>query len=81
MTHVLADYPRITVDTEVCFGKPCIKGTRMPVASVLAYLSGGMSMDEFLKEFNWLTREDVLEAMAFAAGVIDYRVIPIKKAS
>lgn len=81
MSHVFADYPRIMVDPNVCFGKPCIKGTRMPVASILAYLSGGMSMDDFLKEFNWLSREDVLEAMSFAAVMIDYRVIPLKKAS
>lgn len=53
----------------------------MPVASVLAYLSGGMTMDELLKEFDWLSREDVLEAIAFAAGAVDYRIIPLKKAS
>ncbi len=81
MTHVFPDYPRITIDPEVCFGKPCIKGTRMPVASVLSYLSGGMTVDELLKEFDWLTHDDVLDAMAFAAGIVDYRVIPIKKAS
>ena len=81
MTYVFPDFPHISVDPEICFGKPCIKGTRMPVASVLAYLSGGMSVEQLLKEFDWLTREDVSDAMAFAAGMVDYRVIPIKKAS
>jgi uncharacterized protein (DUF433 family) len=79
--HTFFDYPRISVDPEICFGKPCIKGTRMPVASVLAYLSGGMSIEGFLQEFSWISREDVLEAIAFASGMIDYRVIPFKKAS
>jgi uncharacterized protein (DUF433 family) len=81
MTHTFFNYPRITVDPEICFGKPCIKGTRMPVASVLAYISGGMSIDDFLKEFNWISREDVLQAISFASGMIDYRIIPLKKAS
>ncbi len=81
MMHTFFDYPRISVDPEICFGKPCIKGTRMPVASVLAYLSGGMSIEGFLQEFSWISREDVLEAIAFASGMIDYRVIPFKKAS
>ncbi|MEO8149789.1 MAG: DUF433 domain-containing protein [Bacteroidia bacterium] len=81
MTHIFSDYPRIMVDSEVCFGKPCIVGTRMPVTSVLSYISGGMSVEDLLKEFSWLKREDVLQAIAFAAGSIDNRIIPLKKAS
>ncbi len=81
MTYTYTNFARITVDSEICFGQPCIRKTRMPVASILSYLSGGMTMDDFLKEFNWLTREDVLEAMAFAAGMIEHRIIPLKKAS
>jgi uncharacterized protein (DUF433 family) len=81
MMHTFFDYPRISVDPDVCFGKPCIKDTRMPVASVLAYISSGMSIDDFVKEFNWISREDVLQAISFASGMIDYRVIPFKKAS
>lgn len=49
-------------------GKPRIKGTRIPVSSVLAYLAGGMSIDGFLTEFYWLEREDVLQALAFSAN-------------
>lgn len=81
MTHVFFDYPHIMVDPDICFGKPCIKGTRMPVASILAYISGGMSIEDLLKEFSWLRKEDVLEAIGFAAGMIDNRVIPLKKVS
>ena len=81
MSNTFFDYPHISVDPDICFGKPCIKGTRMPVASVLAYISGGMSIDDFLKEFDWIKKEDVLEAMAFASSMVDYRIIPFKKAS
>ena len=81
MTRTFLDYPRITTDPDICFGKPCIKGTRMPVSSVLAYLSAGMGMDDFLKQFDWIKREDVLEAISFASGMVDYRILPLKKAS
>jgi uncharacterized protein (DUF433 family) len=63
-------FDRITMDPEKCFGKPCVRGLRMPVASILAYLSGGMSIDEMLKEWPVLEREDIHQALGFAAGVI-----------
>ena len=63
-------FGRITMDPEKCFGKPCVRGLRMPVASILAYLSGGMSIDEMLKEWPELEREDVYQALGFAAGWI-----------
>jgi uncharacterized protein (DUF433 family) len=81
MMYTFFNYPHISVDPDVCFGKPCIKGTRIPVASVLAYISGGMTVDDFMKEFTWVTKEAVLEAISFASGMMDYRVIPLKKAS
>ncbi len=47
-------FHRITLDPEKCFGKPCIRGLRMPVASILSYLSSGMTIDEILTEGrNW----------------------------
>jgi len=63
-------FDRITMDPEKCFGKPCIRGLRMPVASILAYLSGGMSIDEMLKEWPELEREEVYQALGFAATVL-----------
>lgn len=49
---------RITVDPEVRFGKPCVRGTRMTVGDVLSYLASGMSEEEILKDFPQLTRDD-----------------------
>lgn len=60
-------YPCITINPEICFGEPRIKGTRMPVSSILAYLGGGMAIEQFLNEFTWLTKADVEEAISFAA--------------
>jgi uncharacterized protein (DUF433 family) len=68
MEFIHPAFPRIAVNPEICFGKPRIKGTRMPVSSVLAYLASGMTVDEFMKEFNWLNKEDVLETISFASA-------------
>lgn len=61
--------PRITVDPEVRFGKPVIKGTRVAVATVVGHLAGGMTIEEVMKEYD-LTREDVLAALAYAAELV-----------
>ena len=58
---------RISIDPEVRFGKPCIRGTRITVGDVLGYLAGGTSEDELLKEFPQLAREDIRACLAFAA--------------
>ena len=61
-------YPRITMDPAVCAGKPCIRGMRFPVTTLLGYLAGGMNIEQLLSDFAFLEKEDVLEAMAFAAS-------------
>ena len=64
-------FDRITMDPEKCFGKPCVRGLRMPVASILAYLSGGMTIEEMLKQWPELKREDIHQALGFAAAAIE----------
>ncbi len=71
-------FDRITMDPEKCFGKPCVRGLRMPVASILAYLSGGMSIDEMLKEWPELEREDIYQALGFAAALMEEKVVPLE---
>ena len=56
---------RITMDPAICHGKPCIRGLRYPVETVLEWLVGGMSIDDILADYEDLTREDVLAALAF----------------
>jgi len=63
-------FDRITMDPEKCFGKPCVRGLRMPVASILAYLSGGMIIEEMLKQWPGLEPEDIYQALGFAASVV-----------
>ncbi len=72
-------YNRITINPEVCFGKPCIRGMRFPVATILAYLAGGMSIEVLLEEFPFLQKEDILDSMAFAATAVDDIFIPLER--
>ena len=58
---------RITVDPNIAHGKPTIRGLRYPVETLLELLSGGMSIDEILADYEDLERDDILAALAFAA--------------
>ena len=58
---------RITSDPAVCHGQPCIRGLRYPVALILELLSGGMTIDEILADYEHLERDDILAALAFGA--------------
>lgn len=59
---------RITIDPEVCHGKPTIRGMRYPVDSILEYLAAGDSIEDILTEFKDLAREDILACFAYASA-------------
>jgi uncharacterized protein (DUF433 family) len=61
---------RITIDPAVCHGKPCIRGLRYPVETLLELLSSGMPFDEILADYEDLERNDLLAALAYAAPVV-----------
>lgn len=56
---------RISIDPNVCFGKPCIKGTRRWVSLILDLLTDGMTTDEIIAEYPYLKQDDILAAIAF----------------
>lgn len=66
---------RIVVDPRIMGGKPVIKGTRIPVYFILELLSNGWSIDDILREYPHLTREDVLAAIKYAAKVLREEII------
>lgn len=66
---------RITIDPEICHGKPCIRGLRYPVEVILELLSAGVTIDEILRDYEDLEREDVLAALAFAARLAQVKRI------
>lgn len=57
----------ITIDPNICHGKPCIRNLRYPVENVLEWLASGMSIDDILADYEDLTREDILAVLAYAA--------------
>jgi len=58
---------RITMNPDICHGKPCIRGLRYPVDMILELLSAGMSNEEILADYDDLELEDILAALAFAS--------------
>ena len=68
---------RIAVNPNVCFGKPCIKGTRIWVSLLLDMLADGMTIEAVISEYPQLKREDVLAAMAYGAEMSRERYVDI----
>ena len=58
---------RITIEPNKRGGKPCIRGMRITVYDVLSYLAAGMTEQEVLDDFPYLTREDILACLSYAA--------------
>ena len=67
----------ISVDPAVAHGKACIRGTRIPVAVVLANLAAGLSRDEILRSYPGLTPDSIQAALAYAAELARERVIAL----
>jgi uncharacterized protein (DUF433 family) len=57
---------RITIDPQICHGKPCIRGLRYPVETLLELLSAGMTVEEILADYEDLQQADILAAFVFA---------------
>lgn len=66
---------RIAVDPQVCFGKPCIKGTRIWVSLLLDLLAAGISQEEILTEYPGLAKEDIYAAIAYGAPMSGGRLV------
>ena len=73
-------FDRIAVDHQIMGGVPCIRGTRIPVASVVAMVAEGLTVDEILADFPQLTAPDVQDALRYAAAAVDERELPFRSA-
>ncbi len=67
----------ITVDPAILHGKACIRGTRIPVAVVLANLADGLSVDEIIRRYPSLTAAGIQAALAYAADLAQERTMPL----
>lgn len=68
---------RISIDPNVCFGKPCIRGTRIWVSLILDLLAAGLSEAEVLREYPQLQPEDIRAAIAYGAEMARERYVEI----
>jgi len=71
-------FERITVDPEMMGGMPCIRGLRIPVATVVAMVADGLTVAEIIDELPDLTDEDVAEALRYAAEAMRERELPLR---
>ena len=70
-------FPRITVNPKQMGGAPCIRGLRIPVATVVSMVADGMTDAEILEAFPDLEREDIREALRYAAETVRERELPL----
>lgn len=61
---------RISIDSNICFGKPCIRGHRIWVSLILDFLAGGESIESILEAYPGIEREDVLACIAYGAEML-----------
>lgn len=70
-------FDRISIDHRIMAGVPCIKGTRIPVATIVGMVAEGVTAEEILADFPQLTAEDVADSLRFAAAAVDERTLPL----
>ena len=68
-------FQRITVDPNVCTGKPCIRGLRFPVSRLLGLLASGETKETILKAYPYLEAEDIDEALRYAAYLAEEETV------
>lgn len=66
---------RITINPDICHGKPCIRGLRYPVEIVLEWLASGMSIEEILADYADLEKADIMAVLSFAAQMVKVKHI------
>ena len=71
--------PRITRDPAVMGGKPCIRGMRVTVGTVIGLVAAGRTRDEVLREYPYLEAEDIAEALSYAAWWAEEFEVPLRQ--
>ena len=74
-------FDRISIDSRICHGQACVKGTRIPVHQIVHMLANGDTVEELLAEYPSLFREDIMACLDYAAELAEEQVTPIPVAS
>lgn len=70
-------FSRITMDPQVMGGKPCIRGMRITVGTLVGLMASGKTIDEILAAYPYIERQDVLEALTYAAWRAEEKELPL----
>jgi uncharacterized protein (DUF433 family) len=76
----MAQLDRITQDPEVMGGKPCVRGMRLTVGMIVGQIGAGHTIEQVLTDFPYLEREDVLQALRYAAWLAEDREVTLPRA-
>ena len=76
----MTDFTRITQNPAVMGGKPCIRGLRVTVGMIVGQIGAGQTVDQLLADYPYLEREDILEALRYAAWRAQEREVDLTKA-
>lgn len=74
-------FERISINSNICHGQACVKGTRVPVHQIVRMMANGDTVEDLLAEYPFLTREDIMASLDYAAGLAEEQVTPIEFAN
>ena len=74
-------FDRISINPNICHGQACVKGTRMPVHQIVRMLANGDTVEDLLSEYPFLSREDIMASLDYAAGLAEEQITPIEVAN
>ncbi len=71
-------HERISIDSKICHGQACIKGTRIPVYQIVSMLANDDNIDDLLNAYPTIEREDILACLEYAASLAEEHISPIE---
>lgn len=74
-------FDRISINPNICHGRACVKGTRIPVHQIVRMLANGDTVEDLLVEYPSLSREDIMGCLDYAADLAEEQVTPIQVAN
>jgi uncharacterized protein (DUF433 family) len=72
-------FERITIDPQVCTGKPCIRGLRFPVSRLLGLLASGETNESILRDYPYLEADDIHEVLRYAACLAEEETVELAR--
>ena len=73
-------FDRITIDSQICFGKPCVRGIRFTISQIVDLVAAGNSIEQIISDFPYLEEEDIYQALGYAAALVKRTEIQVRVA-